>query len=89
MIEWCRHASGCICSDALPQLPVVIVFSAFSAVILGFQFTKIAGADRRFDQKRLVQIELASQLIALGAMIVLVWQRGRFGRLLPEVLSAR
>lgn len=50
-------------------LPFVIAVSSLSAVILGFQSTKIAGANRRFDQKRLVQIELISQLAALVVMI--------------------
>lgn len=56
---------------ASPQLPIVIAASALSAIILGFQSTKMAVADRRFDQKRLVQIELVSQITALGVMIVL------------------
>jgi O-antigen/teichoic acid export membrane protein len=52
-------------------LPLVIAVSSFAAVIYGFQSTKIATAHRRFDQKRLTQIELISQLAGLVVMIVI------------------
>lgn len=50
-------------------LPFVIAITSLSSIISGFQSTKSAGADRRFEQKRLVQIELVSQLAALATMI--------------------
>lgn len=52
-------------------LPAVIAVSSFSAVISGFQSTRIATADRRLDQKRLTQIALISQSSALLVMIVI------------------
>ncbi len=50
-------------------LPFVIAANSFSAVILGFQSTRLATAHRNFDQRRIVQVELVSQLVALAAMI--------------------
>ena len=52
-------------------LPFVIAVSSFSAIILGFQSTKMATAHRGLDQKRLVQIELMSQIAGLMVMIVI------------------
>lgn len=54
-----------------PELPYVIAVSSFSAVILGFESTKTATAYRRFEQKRIVQIELIGQILALIAMIAI------------------
>jgi O-antigen/teichoic acid export membrane protein len=77
-------------------LPQVIVASAFSAVILGFQSTKMATADRRFDQKRLVQIEIVSQLTGLAVMLAIglithsIWALvagGLAGSLITTLLS--
>jgi O-antigen/teichoic acid export membrane protein len=56
---------------ASPVLPLVIAVSCFSAVILGFQSTKMATAHRRFNQKRVIQIELIGQCAALSVMIVI------------------
>src|SRR6185369_3571640 len=55
---------------ASPMLPLVIAVFSFSAVIDGFQSTKMATAHRNFNQKRLIQIEIISQCIALVVMIV-------------------
>lgn len=52
-------------------LPLVIAVSAFGAVISGFASTKIATAYRKFNQQRLVQIEVIAQLAALSVMITL------------------
>lgn len=54
---------------ALPILPLVIAVNSFSAVILGLRSTKVAIAHRNFDQRRIVQIELISQIAALLVMI--------------------
>ncbi len=56
---------------ASPVLPPVIAVSAFAAVIAGFASTKIASAYRNFNQRRVVQIEVISQVAALTVMIVL------------------
>lgn len=53
---------------ATPVLPAVLAVSAFSAVIGGFQSTRMATAYRSFDQRRVVQIGLLSQLAALPCM---------------------
>jgi O-antigen/teichoic acid export membrane protein len=50
-------------------LPPVIAVSSFAAVISGFASTKIATAYRKFNQQRIVQIEVISQLAALTVMI--------------------
>ena len=47
---------------ASPILPFVIAVTSFSAVIAGFQSTRIAVAQRNFNQKRLVQTELFAQV---------------------------
>lgn len=54
-----------------PILPWVIAANAFSAVILGLQSTRIATLHREFDQRRLVQIELAGQVVGIAVMAVL------------------
>lgn len=54
-----------------PVLPFVIAVSSFSTIINGFRSTKWATAHRRFDQKRIAQIELIAQLAALAVMIVI------------------
>lgn len=56
---------------ASPVLPLVIAASTFAAVISGFASTKIASACRKFNQQRVVQIEIISQLAALVTMIVI------------------
>ncbi|MGE3532907.1 MAG: oligosaccharide flippase family protein [Steroidobacteraceae bacterium] len=55
---------------AVPELPFVIIVVSFSAVISGFRSTKWATAQRRFDQKRMVQITLIGQGIGLVVMII-------------------
>jgi O-antigen/teichoic acid export membrane protein len=81
---------------ASPILPLVIAVTSFSAVISGFQSTKWATALRHFDQKRIMQIELISQLVALVIMIVIgvashsIWALiagGLIGWLTTTVLS--
>lgn len=54
---------------ASPVLPLVIVIGTFSAVISGLAPTGIALAQRNFDQKRLVQMELVSQLAGFLFMV--------------------
>jgi O-antigen/teichoic acid export membrane protein len=53
---------------ASPVLPVVIAVSSFSALIAGFQSTRMAVADRDFNQKRLAEIGLISQVAGLLVM---------------------
>lgn len=81
---------------ANPQLPLVIAASSFAAVLIGLQSTKMATAQRSFDQRRLVQIELVSQLVALAVMVALglatrsIWALvagGLVGSLVTTVLS--
>lgn len=56
---------------ASPVLPLVIAVSSLSAIISGFRSTKWATAYRRFEQKRIMQIELLSQLAAIAVMVVI------------------
>lgn len=81
---------------AAPVLPSVIAVSAFAAVLIGLQSTKMATAQRSFDQKRLVQIDLGSQLAGLAVMVVLglatrsIWALvagGLVGSLTTTILS--
>ena len=56
---------------AAPVLPMVLAATGLSAVIWGFQSTKIDVAVRTFQQKRVVLVDLASQAVGLVAMLVL------------------
>jgi O-antigen/teichoic acid export membrane protein len=67
-----RHGmvpAGSVYASAV--LPLVIAASAFSTVIAGFRSTKWATAYRRFDQKRLIQIELVAQVISIAVMVAI------------------
>ncbi len=54
---------------AFPALPLIIAVASFSAVIESFQSTRIGTAYRTFNQKQLVQLELAGQLAGLAVMV--------------------
>jgi O-antigen/teichoic acid export membrane protein len=56
---------------AAPELPLVLAVTGISAIIWGFQSTKIDVAVRAFQQKRVVLIELASQVVGLVTMLVI------------------
>ncbi|WP_353895229.1 oligosaccharide flippase family protein [Pseudomonas putida] len=56
---------------AAPVLPMVLAVTGLSAAIWGFQSTKIDVAVRTFQQKRVVLVDLASQLAGLVVMLVL------------------
>lgn len=56
---------------AAPELPLVLALTGFSAVIYGFQSTKIDVAVRSFQQKKVVLAEFASQLAGLLVMLVI------------------
>src|SRR6185295_14728234 len=59
-----------------PILPVVLAVSTLAVVISGFQSTKGAIAERQLDQRRLIRIDLASQLSAFVLMAVVAWFTG-------------
>jgi O-antigen/teichoic acid export membrane protein len=56
---------------ATPVLPWVVAASSFAMVIGGFASTKSAVAEREFDQRRLTQIDLISQISSLVSMLAL------------------
>ncbi|WP_422402874.1 oligosaccharide flippase family protein [Pseudomonas sp. GZD-209] len=56
---------------AAPELPLVLAVTGISAVIYGFQSTNIDVAVRTFQQKRVVLVELASQIVGLVVMLVI------------------
>ena len=56
---------------ASPVLPVVIAVYSLSAIISGFQSTKMATAYRSFDQRRIIEITLISQVSGLIIMIII------------------
>lgn len=56
---------------AAPELPMVLAVTGLSAIIWGFQSTKIDVAVRTFQQKRVVLVDLASQVVGLIAMLVI------------------
>lgn len=55
---------------ANPHLPAVIVALSFTALIAGFQSTKIGMARRKLSLAGITKIELTSQLIAFGGMVL-------------------
>ncbi|WP_166359489.1 oligosaccharide flippase family protein [Pseudomonas akapageensis] len=54
---------------AEPELPLVLAVTGFTAVIFGFQSTKIDLAVRTFQQKKVVLAEFASQVAGLLVML--------------------
>ena len=54
---------------ASPELPLVIAIHSLAAVIFGFQSTKLATAHRHFEQRQLIKIELAGQVLGLIVMV--------------------
>ncbi|MNG72665.1 colanic acid exporter [compost metagenome] len=54
-----------------PELPLVLAVTGLSAIIWGFQSTKIDVAVRTFQQKRVVLVDLGSQVIGLIAMLII------------------
>ncbi|MEJ5863063.1 oligosaccharide flippase family protein [Pseudomonas farsensis] len=54
-----------------PQLPLVLAVTGVSAIIYGLQSTKMDIAVRTLQQKRVVLIDLASQLVGLVVMLVI------------------
>lgn len=56
---------------AYPGLPIILAVTSFSVIIQSFQSTKMASAYRTFDHKRLIQLELTTQVAGLVAMIAL------------------
>lgn len=58
---------------AAPDLPMVLAFTGISAVLNGFQSTRIASAFRNFLQKKVVAAEIVAQLAGFVCMLVLGW----------------
>ena len=80
----CAIAWGLACSEQLgvnwdgalysdPQLPMLLVVMGFTAVISGFESTKIWLAQRNMELGKLTIIELVTQLVGLIIMVALAW----------------
>ncbi|MHC8400562.1 oligosaccharide flippase family protein [Pseudomonas sp. MDT1-17] len=69
---------------AAPELPLVLAVTSFSAIITGFQSTKIDLAVRAFQQKKVVLTEFASQLVGLLVMLAI----GYFTRSIWSLVAA-
>ena len=63
---WSEHSTY-----AAPELPLVLALTGFSAIIYGFQSTKVDVAVREFQQKKVVLAEFISQLAGLLTMLVI------------------
>ena len=78
-VAWTLNLAGT--AGKLPQgsafadtdLPMVIAVVALSAVIQGFQSTKVFTANRRLDLKQVTFIEILGQFVGLLVMIALAW----------------
>ncbi|OEC35036.1 polysaccharide biosynthesis protein [Pseudomonas sp. 21C1] len=69
---------------AAPELPLVLAVTGFTAVMTGFQSTKLALAFRTFQQRKVVLAEFASQLVGLLVMLVM----GYFTRSIWSLVAA-
>ncbi|MHC8294716.1 oligosaccharide flippase family protein [Pseudomonas sp. LB3P58] len=56
---------------AAPELPLVLAVTGFSAIIVGFQSTKVDLAVRAFQQKKVVLTDFASQIVGLLVMLAI------------------
>ena len=65
---------------AEPLLPWVIIVTALTAVIIGYESTWVIAAERQLLQKPIVRMQLISQLIGLAVMIIWAW-------ILPNIWS--
>lgn len=73
---------------AAPELPLVLAVTGFSAVINGFQSTKLALAFRSFQQNKVVLTELAAQIVGLLAMLGIGYFTGSIWSLVAAGLVA-
>ena len=68
-LGWLRI--GTVYADT--QLPWIIAVFSITAVVAGFESTKILVARRNIQMRQITQIELLSQVIALAVMAALAW----------------
>lgn len=74
---------------AAPELPLVLAITGISAIIFGFQSTKIDVAVRTFQQKRVVLIDLTSQVVGLIAMLLIgYFTRSIWSLVIASVIAA-
>ncbi|EXF92752.1 polysaccharide biosynthesis protein [Pseudomonas fluorescens HK44] len=69
---WCAQVINLWSANstyAAPELPLVLAFTGFTAIIFGFQSTKLDLAVRAFQQKKVVLLDFASQLAGLLVML--------------------
>jgi O-antigen/teichoic acid export membrane protein len=70
-----------------PVLPWVLAVSSFSIVIASFASTNTAIAERHFNQRHLIRIDLTSQIVSLVAMVVLGLWTGSIWSLIAGQLA--
>lgn len=71
-----------------PELPLVLAVTGFSAVINGFQSTKLALAFRSFQQNKVVLVEFAAQIVGLLVMLGIGYFTGSIWSLVAAALVA-
>ncbi|NIF17795.1 oligosaccharide flippase family protein [Pantoea sp. Cy-639] len=69
---------------AAPELPLVLAITGVSAIIYGLQSTKMDIAVRTLQHKRVVLVDLASQVVGLVVMLVI----GYFTRSIWSLVAA-
>ncbi|KEX95211.1 oligosaccharide flippase family protein [Pseudomonas umsongensis] len=67
VIDFWSHNS----TYAAPELPMVLAWTGVTAIIYGFQSTKVDLAVRAFQQKKVVIAEFVSQVVGLLVMLVI------------------
>ena len=83
---WGWFAAGTVYAD--PRLPAMIAVFAIAALIQGLESIGLAVAQREMQGRRVVQLELTTQLVTLLVTVVAAWSTGSVWALLVGTLSA-
>ena len=83
---WGWFAAGTVYAD--PRLPAMIALFAIAAVVQGLESVRIATAQRDLQGRRIVQLELLTQLVTIAVTVVAAWLSGSVWALLIGTLSA-
>jgi O-antigen/teichoic acid export membrane protein len=71
-----------------PRLPAMIALFAIAAVVQGLESIRLATAQRDLQGRRIVQLELVTQLVTIAVTVAAAWLSGSVWALLIGTLSA-